>query len=328
MKGPVASKSQIGAPFGVRRVGVDALAAEVASPACEAEHTPGWFHGFYRTDAWPEGEVVLTFDDGPHPSITPKVLDLLAERSMPATFFLVGRVITRKTFHLVQRMVAEGHELGSHTYNHDIEMAMRQRGERTIEYIRGQHEVTRILIELALLAGSADEFDELYMRVFDTDPARYLPSTSLRTQWPAYVENHARILTERGFASDERPYELVYSRPPGGGPYVGAGFSSRRLNDEALRRAGLLNVMWHGGSGDVHPEHKRDFGFLTGNIRRLSRSGGVLLIHDYIRRDALASALDRIAADPNVRVTTLGGAVERKFHCSPAEMRRFLASLS
>lgn len=60
-----------------------------------------------------EALVALTFDDGPHPRYTPRLLDLLSERGIPATFFLVGRRV-RAFPALVRRMVAEGHEVASH----------------------------------------------------------------------------------------------------------------------------------------------------------------------------------------------------------------------
>jgi peptidoglycan/xylan/chitin deacetylase (PgdA/CDA1 family) len=57
--------------------------------------------------------VALTFDDGPHPEHTPALLDLLADRGVRATFFLVGRRV-RCYPELVQRTVREGHEVGNH----------------------------------------------------------------------------------------------------------------------------------------------------------------------------------------------------------------------
>jgi peptidoglycan/xylan/chitin deacetylase (PgdA/CDA1 family) len=61
--------------------------------------------------------VCLTFDDGPHPDHTPRVLDVLKEHSAPATFFVVGQQVQRHP-DLVRRIVAEGHLVGHHTYSH------------------------------------------------------------------------------------------------------------------------------------------------------------------------------------------------------------------
>jgi peptidoglycan/xylan/chitin deacetylase (PgdA/CDA1 family) len=60
--------------------------------------------------------VALTFDDGPS-AWTPLVLDLLREHEMRATFFVIGARV-REHPDLVKRIVAEGHELGSHTLTH------------------------------------------------------------------------------------------------------------------------------------------------------------------------------------------------------------------
>ncbi len=62
-------------------------------------------------------EVALTFDDGPSPKYTPLLLDGLKERNVRATFFLLGKNV-KENQKLVQRMQAEGHLLGNHTYNH------------------------------------------------------------------------------------------------------------------------------------------------------------------------------------------------------------------
>lgn len=62
-------------------------------------------------------EVAMTFDDGPSPKYTPLLLDGLKERNVRATFFLLGKNV-KENQELVQRMQAEGHLLGNHTYNH------------------------------------------------------------------------------------------------------------------------------------------------------------------------------------------------------------------
>jgi peptidoglycan/xylan/chitin deacetylase (PgdA/CDA1 family) len=61
--------------------------------------------------------LALTFDDGPDPVRTPLLLDLLAEQGVKATFFLLGKQVDAHP-ELTARIVAEGHEIGNHTYNH------------------------------------------------------------------------------------------------------------------------------------------------------------------------------------------------------------------
>jgi len=63
--------------------------------------------------------IALTFDDGPHPDITPRILAILGRENVPATFFLVGRHLSAQ-MEIAQAMLAAGHELANHTYNHHI----------------------------------------------------------------------------------------------------------------------------------------------------------------------------------------------------------------
>ncbi|MDR6975877.1 cellulose synthase/poly-beta-1,6-N-acetylglucosamine synthase-like glycosyltransferase/peptidoglycan/xylan/chitin deacetylase (PgdA/CDA1 family) [Streptomyces sp. 3330] len=65
----------------------------------------------------PDHRLVLTFDDGPDPVWTPKVLDVLKKHHAHAVFFVTGTMASRYP-ELVQRMVDEGHEVGLHTFNH------------------------------------------------------------------------------------------------------------------------------------------------------------------------------------------------------------------
>lgn len=62
-------------------------------------------------------EVALTFDDGPHPQNTPALLDILAARRQRATFYVIGRLVQAYP-DIARRIVAEGHELGNHTWTH------------------------------------------------------------------------------------------------------------------------------------------------------------------------------------------------------------------
>ncbi len=64
-----------------------------------------------------EKRIALTFDDGPNPRNTPKLLDLLASKEIPATFFLVGRNIRRYP-EIAREIFAAGHDLGNHTFHH------------------------------------------------------------------------------------------------------------------------------------------------------------------------------------------------------------------
>src|SRR4051794_28115543 len=65
----------------------------------------------------PGDSVALTFDDGPHPGTTDRVLDILSELKVQATFFCVGRN-AKSHPQLVRRALTEGHGIGSHSYSH------------------------------------------------------------------------------------------------------------------------------------------------------------------------------------------------------------------
>ncbi len=59
----------------------------------------------------------LTFDDGPHPAVTPRILDILRVEGVRATFFPIGNVAVRHP-RIIQRIVQEGHEVGNHSLTH------------------------------------------------------------------------------------------------------------------------------------------------------------------------------------------------------------------
>ncbi|WP_042837407.1 polysaccharide deacetylase family protein, partial [Streptomyces sp. NRRL S-15] len=65
----------------------------------------------------PDQKIVLTFDDGPDPVWTPRVLDELKKHDAHGVFFVTGTMASRHP-DLVERMVDEGHEIGLHTFNH------------------------------------------------------------------------------------------------------------------------------------------------------------------------------------------------------------------
>jgi peptidoglycan/xylan/chitin deacetylase (PgdA/CDA1 family) len=62
-------------------------------------------------------EIFLSFDDGPHPRITPMVLDMLASHGAKASFFCIGDRVKRFPG-IYQRIVDEGHAIGNHTFHH------------------------------------------------------------------------------------------------------------------------------------------------------------------------------------------------------------------
>ena len=61
--------------------------------------------------------VAMTFDDGPHATLTPRLLDILALRGIRATFFVIGSRV-RHHATIMTRIASEGHEIGNHTWSH------------------------------------------------------------------------------------------------------------------------------------------------------------------------------------------------------------------
>jgi len=87
----------------------------------------------------PAGTVALTFDDGPDPVFTPQILDVLARHGARATFFVVGSKVNEHP-ELARRIVAEGHEIGVHTFSH-VELAAVPGWRRALELTLTQNAI-------------------------------------------------------------------------------------------------------------------------------------------------------------------------------------------
>jgi peptidoglycan/xylan/chitin deacetylase (PgdA/CDA1 family) len=83
--------------------------------------TPKWVQKLFSASIWdiPQAEkaIYLSFDDGPHPSITPFILDELVKYNAKATFFCIGKNVHKNPI-VYDRILAEGHAVGNHTFNH------------------------------------------------------------------------------------------------------------------------------------------------------------------------------------------------------------------
>ncbi len=85
-------------------------------------------------------QVILTFDDGPDPTYTPQILDILKREKVPAVFFVIG-IESENNIPLLQRIYNEGHEIGNHTFTHpNIALVSAERASAEME-------ATRLLIE-------------------------------------------------------------------------------------------------------------------------------------------------------------------------------------
>lgn len=99
-------------------VGLEAPTWEDVQPV--EENAPSWskpVNDTYTRVSTGRKVVAITFDDGPHPENTPRLLDMLKERRIKATFYVVGNMV-KYSPQLIRRMIAEGHEIGNHTVTH------------------------------------------------------------------------------------------------------------------------------------------------------------------------------------------------------------------
>ncbi|MFN0197622.1 MAG: polysaccharide deacetylase family protein [Planctomycetaceae bacterium] len=84
--------------------------------------------------------IALTFDDGPHPEWTPRLLDVMQEYRLQGTFFVIGQQAQRYP-RLIERIASEGHALGNHSYTHSA--AMMRNDDLFLEEVR----ITRHVLE-------------------------------------------------------------------------------------------------------------------------------------------------------------------------------------
>src|SRR6516165_3034853 len=76
--------------------------------------------------------VYLTYDDGPNPTTTPDLLDVLSREGVRATFFLIDRHLTEETAPIVRRMFEEGHAVALHSANRSYMLMSAARLARTL----------------------------------------------------------------------------------------------------------------------------------------------------------------------------------------------------
>ena len=128
------------------------------------------FPTLYHQGAGGEHQVAITFDDGPDPRWTPKILDILKRANVKAAFFLVGANAERYP-RLVRRIVNEGHEIGNHTYYHpNLALCWP-------EHIRLELNATQLLLE-TITGRATTLFRPPYAA--DSDPSQLSERTPLQ----------------------------------------------------------------------------------------------------------------------------------------------------
>ncbi|MES2707771.1 MAG: polysaccharide deacetylase family protein [Verrucomicrobiota bacterium] len=86
--------------------------------------------------------VAITFDDGPVPANTPRLLDMLSQRGIKATFFVVGNFAVRYP-QIIRRITADGHEIANHTWTHRALTSLGDSGVRS-ELQRSQDLIVKV----------------------------------------------------------------------------------------------------------------------------------------------------------------------------------------
>jgi len=124
-----------------------ALAVNHAALACGMRPRSAMLgRNLRRLPAAQDGVVALTFDDGPHPEVTPRILDILDAFGAKASFFVIGQRVERHP-ELVRELLRRGHGVENHTHRHPIGFAFRgpigqwreiHRAQRAIEAACGQ----------------------------------------------------------------------------------------------------------------------------------------------------------------------------------------------
>lgn len=165
-------------------------------------------------------DVALTFDDGPHPVHTPRLLDILSEHRVRATFYVIGTLVRRYP-EIVQRIVAEGHELGNHTWQHPT---------------LSQHGDARVLSEI-------DRTQEVVWQTVG-----HLPVT-FRPPYGAITPRQSRMLHE----SRNLP-TVVWSVDPQDWRRPGSAIVARRMVEGARPGAIILAHDIHGPTVSAVPE--------------------------------------------------------------------------
>lgn len=101
----------------------------------------------------------LTFDDGPSETVTPMILDILKEKDVKATFFVLGQAVNKNdnTKEIIKRMAAEGNAIGNHTYTHDYKILYPNKTVNCDNFI---NDVERTNTALKAILG-----DKFYTRV-------------------------------------------------------------------------------------------------------------------------------------------------------------------
>ena len=197
------------------------------------------------------GAIALSFDDGPDPQYTPQILDILRLGGVRATFFVVGQHVVLYP-ELVQRIYAEGHEIGSHTFTHP-NMADLSERRREMEL-----DLTQRALEAALHRGT-----RLYRTPYSSD---FQPASG-RDILPLITASRLNYISVGG-AIDPQDWNLGQTKENGW--QIQRGFQD--ITAQVLRLAATGRgsmVVLHDGGGN----RSQTVAALPGMIEELKAAG-------------------------------------------------------
>ncbi len=152
-------------------------------------------------------KLAISFDDGPDPQWTPQLLDILKAKHVPATFFMIGANMEAHPG-LVQRVLAEGHEIGNHTYTHP------NLADTPLGAVRVELNATQRLFE-ALTGRSMRLFRPPYLAdTAPADAAEIAPIQLAQRLGYTTISTNVETLDWKGYTPDQmmkRTLDLVYN---------------------------------------------------------------------------------------------------------------------
>ncbi|GGV76932.1 bifunctional polysaccharide deacetylase/glycosyltransferase family 2 protein [Streptomyces massasporeus] len=154
---------------GDQRVRTGASSSDVPDDVLDGGPIVTFRGGQATTVSVPDKTIALTFDDGPNPTWTPQVLAILEKYDVPATFFLVGSMVSRYPS-VVRDMVDQGHEVGIHTFTHvdlsyQSDARVRREMEQTQLALAGAADITTTLFR-APYSSETDAIDNYSWPVY------------------------------------------------------------------------------------------------------------------------------------------------------------------